>query len=1002
MKKHLISCLAIVLFCFITSASAQTIRYVKAGAIGSGSDWGNASGDLQAMINASTSGDQVWVAAGTYKPKYRADNMSGANPNDRDNAFVLKADVKVYGGFAGNESKLNQRDSSRITIKTILSGNIGAIGDNTDNTYHVVVSAGDVGTAEINSCSIVDGFALDFYHSIQVSQNTIAASAGGGIFNASSSPILTNVTFSRDTAVEGGGILNVYSSPILTNVIISGNVAEYTGGGISNEYSSPILTNVIISGNITFDDGGGQGGGLFNYYSSPVLTNVTISGNSASYGGGIYNDSISSPHIRNSIIYGNYSIVDKNSNGIFNSGASHPIITYSLVQGSTDESNGNISGAKNPQFVAQLQPGRNVGGNYRLSPSSPVIDKGNNSYLGGITTDLDGKARIKNGIVDMGAYEGAITITPTHGIVYVTVDGSGDFTGSSWGNATNDLQNAINGTNVQQVWVASGTYKPIHPADNLNVIDSSSVLNAFVLKANVEIYGGFAGTETMLTQRDSSRITNKTILSGELGATNNVYDNAYHVVISAGDVGTAEINGFSIVNGFAAQNNVIQVSQHPITENSGGGIYNVSSSPVLTNLTISGNGGTLGGGGIFNVSSSPVLTNVTISENIAISSGGGGGIWNQSSSPILTNVIIKDNVSQYNGGGMYNSSSSPLLTNVTISGNQGVQGGGIYNATSSPILTNVTISGNSGSGIYNDSSSSPQIRNAIIYGNSGGIINSDGTSVPVITYSLVQGSTDESNGNISGTTDPKFVQPLPPGLSAGGDYRLQEGSPVINKGNNALFAPGATPDLSAIKTDLDGKNRFKDVIDFGAYEYGAGELPVEVINYSAQAEGNNAKLKWTTATESNNKEFIISRSADGRNFKEIGSVAGAGNTSVEKNYVFYDQDPLNGINFYQLTQLDFDGHKTDVGVRIVNFSFTGNNLIKVYPNPVKSTVKIEFTAGIYHQADLTDVNGKVLQRLSLSNVDTEKKIDMSNMAAGIYFIKLSGNDKVESSKVVKE
>ena len=92
----------------------------------------------------------------------------------------------------------------------------------------------------------------------------------------------------------------------------------------------------------------------------------------------------------------------------------------------------------------------------------------------------------------------------------------------------------------------------------------------------------------------------------------------------------------------------------------------------------------------------------------------------------------------------------------------------------------------------------------------------------------------------------------------------------------------------AIKTDLYCKNRFKKVIDFGAYEYGAYILTVEVVNYTAQARGNSVKLKWTSVTESNNKTFIISRSADGKNFKEIRSVAGAGNASTEKDYVFYD------------------------------------------------------------------------------------------------------------------
>ena len=102
MKKYIFSCLSIAFFCLVTSASAQTTHYVKTIPTGdaSGSSWNNASGDLQLMINSSVPGDVVWVAGGTYKPKYRADNMSDANANDRNNAFVLKPNVKIYGGFA--------------------------------------------------------------------------------------------------------------------------------------------------------------------------------------------------------------------------------------------------------------------------------------------------------------------------------------------------------------------------------------------------------------------------------------------------------------------------------------------------------------------------------------------------------------------------------------------------------------------------------------------------------------------------------------------------------------------------------------------------------------------------------------------------------------------------------------------------------------------------------------------------------------------------------------
>ena len=1004
-----------------------------------GDSWANASNLIQRSIN--TNGvAQVWVAGGTYKPRNRADDMNDADANDRNNAFVLKKDVKVYGGFAGTETLLNKRNLALTANASILSGDLGITG-NGDNAYHVVIGAGDVGSAVLDGFIIKEGGAAGTGSAtVTINGQILYTGRGAGIYNSLSSPIVTNVLITENTATSAGaGVANENKAkPIFTNVTISGNAASGNGGGMFNGGSSPVLTNVVVSGNTS----GRSGGGMYNgadYRSSspsfPVLTNVTIAGNTAvdaNSSGGMYNDDNSNNNsiMRNSIIYGN-------DGGIVNQDMS--MVSFSLIQGYTVENAGNISGVKDPLFVNKLSSGLNNGGDYRLqSNASPAYNSGNNDFFKGndvpdlsaITTDLDGEVRIQNGIIDLGAYEGApfTPITPDpHGIVYVTVTGKGDFTGSSWHNATNDLQKAIDGTNVQQVWVAGGTYKPKYRADNMSDTNPNDRNNSFVLKENIKIYGGFSGiNETLLIQRDSSRQTNNTILSGNLGTEVDNSDNAFHVVISSGDVGMAELNGFTITGGNAdGERTSIAVAQLPVYRREGGGIYNVSSSPLLANLIISGNKSYAYGGGLYNRFSSPVLTNVIISENKSRDGGGmynqsaspvltnvnlignnaisGAGIYNESSTPILINVSIIGNNAGADGGGILNASSSPVLTNVIVTGNNADRGGGMFNSESSPVLTNLTFSGNnasSGGGIYN-SESSPEIRNTIIYGNSTGINNSDVNSVPVINYSLVQDLTGGSMNNIY-SLDPLFVNQLNPGLNTGGNYRLQSASPAINSGNKDYFNAGETPDLSAIKSDLDGNNRYRENIDLGAYEFGAYLLPVKIVNYTAQTEGSRSKLKWTAASESNNKNFIISRSEDGKNFKEIGKVAGAGNSTLEKDYVYYDENPLSGINFYRLEQIDYDGRKTDLGIRTVNFASVVNNFIKVYPNPVKTSVRIEFAANTYNQIELTDANGKVLQRLSFSSLDTEKKMNMSTLSSGIYFIQLVGNNKVESRKVVKE
>ena len=263
----------------------QSTIYVDHDATGAnnGASWSDAYIDLQDALDAATGGDEIWVAEGVYTP------TAGIT---RTATFTLVNGVALYGGFAGTETARDQRDWEAHV--TVLSGDLDG-NDTTDvngvvtsttnitgsNAYHVVTGGGVTETAVLDGFTVTGGQA----------NGRASHDNGGGMYNADSSPTLTNVTFSGNYARDGGGMCNENNSnPTLTNITFSGNYAG-DGGGMHNDNSSPVLTDVIFS-----DNTAGSGGGMHNVNSSPVLTGVTFSDNTGNAGGGgMYNADDSHP-----------------------------------------------------------------------------------------------------------------------------------------------------------------------------------------------------------------------------------------------------------------------------------------------------------------------------------------------------------------------------------------------------------------------------------------------------------------------------------------------------------------------------------------------------------------------------------------------------------------------------------------------------------------------------------------------------------------------------------
>jgi hypothetical protein len=919
MKKKFLIILQIVLFSCLAMESQASVYYVKTTGSNSnnGTTWALAKADVQAAINASSAGDEIWIAAGTYKPTL--DPSSGtASGNTRDYAFyLLGKDIGIYGGFAGTETARSQRNIA--TNPVILSGDIGTANDNTDNCYHVFVTS-----VYLSSAAILDGFSVQngnangsgslripasggelFYRymggginnglftrptlsNLTISSND--ATQGGGIYiqnNNSGAPTLTNVTISGNTAGTGAGLFNYKAPPTITNVTISGNtgsgmyniqasptlnnviISDNSGRGIDNNQSSPALTNVTISGNTATN-----GGGIYNYYySSPVLVNVTITANTATNGGGMYNTTTSSPTITNSTFSNNTAATSgggmynhssaptitnstfsnntatTDGGGMYNYSSSSPTIANSVFWGNLEGSSSTATGSDienssgtptityttlqvsytgtgnstaDPLFVDASTPEgadgihRTADDGLRLFSHSPAANSGSNAAIPyGITTDIIGSARTQNSIVNMGAYE------DLQYLIYVDSSASGSNDGTSWADAYTSLESAIaSAASGYQVWVAAGTYYPsAYPA---GASGSSARDYSFYLDGGVQLYGGFAGTETTLAARDYA--TNVTILSGDIGTANTTTDNCHHVVMSVNESTAGTLDGFTVTRGNGNGSGTLTVNSTAINRTYGGGMMNSYSSPTITNTSFSNNTANYGGG-TYNASSSPTITNATFSGNTATYTG---GMHNESSSPIITNTTFSSNTASHYAGGMRNNSSSPTITNTTFSNNTaGIGGGGMYNYLSSPAITNTTFSNNtaatSGGGMYNNTSA-PTITNSIFWGNVQGssttasgsdIDNSSGSGTPTITYTTLQVS---YTGTGNSTSDPLFVDASTPAgadgihRTADDGLRLFYNSPAANAGSNSAIPSGIT-------TDIIGSARTQNTtVNMGAYE----------------------------------------------------------------------------------------------------------------------------------------------------------------------------------------
>ena len=736
--------------------------------------------NIQAAIDYSKEGDTIIIADGTY---FENINFWGKN-------ITLRS---------------TEPNNPDLVAATIIDGG--------QNDSVITCENGENNNCVINGFTITNGHARGPWPS----------TGGGGIYCRDSAPTVMNCIFSNNSGQYGGGIfIYSYLSSTVTNCIFKGNSATSGGGGLCNWFSSLIVTNCTFTENRSEYYGGGglhnsyavlsvanctftgnyHGGGMFNHgLSNAKLNNCTFSNNSS---GGIYSES--KPTLTNCILWGNH------NNGIMDESVQiysrESLVNHCCIQGLT----GNLGGVGNigydPLFVRDPSAGADGIwgtadddlGDLHLRCGSPCLDAGINDTDPPLpSTDLDGKARIVNGIVDMGAYEGgsqAFVIAPD--TVLVPEGAAATFTVRLECAPPGPIDvNVAYHSGDTDMTILSGevlTFDPGNFSDPQTVVlaaaeDSdqfegharfriyaSGVSYAEVVSWEVEndvrsvlfvdVDASGANDGTSWADAFNHLQDALTLAAGapqaidEIKVAGGIYKPDQGDGITAGDreARFALVSDVAIKGGYAGvsetepNNRDIELYETILSGDLGGNDIEVNDPCDLpTEPTKAENS--------YHVVTSIGTDETVVLDGFTITGGNangsylydqdiGAGMYNESGNPTIMNCTFTNNSSSY-GGCMYNRLSSPRLSNCTFSYNARR---GMWNAASDIVLNNCTFIGNSSNGISNYSSNQT-LTNCTFSGNSfNGMYNRGSTSILVNCAFIGNNSSGMYNTDNSNTT----------------------------------------------------------------------------------------------------------------------------------------------------------------------------------------------------------------------------------------------------------
>lgn len=857
-----IALLAVALFMGSAAMAQSKIYYVTPTGTAVDGGWSGTTTLTVALDNA-VAGDQIWVQG--FDQIDNSNKLYIVPESMKATGFTLNSGVQLYGGFAGTETSINDRETLgkpyQLKYRTVLSGDISrndtidntnlifpANGTRTDNAAHVlsINMAPSSGGNNNTYPTVVNGF------SIGGGQADGTDEKGGGIYihgdNTNGGIFrIERCFFVNNYATQGGAIYvdaevqnRNNNESLINQCVIYNNAADEraavvnAGGGIYLAGQATVVNSSIFNN---------ENGGLRLSDGSKVI-NSTVARNS---GAGI--DMIETVtdfsvfNVSNTIIWGN-TLLSAQYQPQFKNSAYHEVTNDDANDNVyvTTENNGD---ANAPMFDApSLKTSFDRDFNWRntayplwswnVLEGSVMHGKGDkNSYNQTIygSEDMAGNTRVHGETIDIGAYEFQPVAASRIRYVMKTAQGTGD--GTSWTNASGDLQKMIDelaNNNPQklagEVWVAAGTYVP-----QSQLISGTAYSASFRMCDGISVYGGFAGTETTKQDRQKGTMpwdyTNETKLEGayydhaNLQWNNNKWtltSDSRHVVWFAPMANEGAFGRVTILDGVTIQGGYAQggTGLDDFKTDRGAGVYMDGANAYLTNCIVKENYATGNGGGVY-LKDGRVETSFIYNNN---ADADGGAVYVDNRGLVLRSMLA--NNSAHNGAGAYlhneeetlNDHPEYLILSTCVVSNNTMSGNGAVYCDKGGVLMQNTITNNNcvtatdatdsnasqTGGIYVDEYA--LVVNSVIWNNQMG--KTGGTNIPMYARNPSASKVRFLYNAISGTNNAVW------------NYTLQEQTLSLVDDNAGATDDGSSigPRFTEPTTDMD----FKLATDYGVQE----------------------------------------------------------------------------------------------------------------------------------------------------------------------------------------